>query len=752
MKILRDKRHSYHLLRGALTGLVVMAAVALPSESTAQTVALQPTPQHISWGGKAFDRPMEVALKAPKTLDEATTGLIESRFAVNPKARVRLTVGRRGDSTVRGVESLIPDRAEGYYLSVTPKGITVAGNDDAGLYYGLQSLAEILAQPEVYAVEVTDWPSIATRGVIEGFYGNPWSHRDRLRQFDFYGRNKMNTYIYGPKDDVYHHSRWYEPYPQEQAERMKELVARATANKVKFVWAMHPSNSIVSADDRAAALAKLEQMYSLGVRAFAIFFDDISAKSVNDQIDYLNFVTDEFVNKHPGVDPLIVCPTQYNRLWSGGDYLPSMGSGLYPDIRIMWTGNSVCDMIDLEDCRWFEGQTGRKPFIWLNYPVNDYGLHHLLMGPATGNGADIAEAVSAFCSNPMQYAEASMVALYGLADYSWNPEHFDAEAAWRRMVAELAPGHEQAFATFCINNTDVGPSVHGLRFLGESPAFVAARAAHPMLDAAGTEALRGEFADMTYAALDLLGAKDTIPELVGEIEEFLQYFALQGLRGLRVMDMADALAGGDNTRFVVAFSDYDNLTTQAEGLVSRGFEGSIQSVAPRTATLHVEPFIRQTADSLVAAFKASGATYPQGVFPEHLLANGIYTIRVGSRWLTDSIDSQAPSLAAAVDEINPGRQQWIVTYEPTTGGYSIVNEWTKRRLNHRGGFNAADAPYDRQWQSFDLSVDSATGLYDMKNPAQSGAQHWIEQESTVRPRGASATDPSFYIFEIERVN
>ena len=25
----------------------------------------------------------------------------------------------------------------------------------------------------------------------------------------------------------------------------------------------------------------------------------------------------------------------------------------------------------------------RDPFIWLNYPVNDYGQHNLLMGPST---------------------------------------------------------------------------------------------------------------------------------------------------------------------------------------------------------------------------------------------------------------------------------------------------------------------------------------------------------------------------------
>ena len=52
------------------------------------------------------------------------------------------------------VEANIPQTAEGYYLKVTADGIVVAGTDDAGTYYGVQTLLQILAQPEVMAVEL----------------------------------------------------------------------------------------------------------------------------------------------------------------------------------------------------------------------------------------------------------------------------------------------------------------------------------------------------------------------------------------------------------------------------------------------------------------------------------------------------------------------------------------------------------------------------------------------------------------------
>jgi hyaluronoglucosaminidase len=47
--------------------------------------------------------------------------------------------------------------------------------------------------------EIRDWPEMPIRGSIEGFYGPPWTHKDRLSQLEFYGENKQNTYIYAPK-------------------------------------------------------------------------------------------------------------------------------------------------------------------------------------------------------------------------------------------------------------------------------------------------------------------------------------------------------------------------------------------------------------------------------------------------------------------------------------------------------------------------------------------------------------------------
>src|SRR5699024_1587797 len=92
--------------------------------------------------------------------------------------------------------------AEGaYILSVNKNQVSIAAEDSVGIFYGLQTLRQLVKDGKIYPVEIKDFPTVKYRGVVEGFYGTPWSQEDRMSQIKFYGRVKANTYIYGPKDD-----------------------------------------------------------------------------------------------------------------------------------------------------------------------------------------------------------------------------------------------------------------------------------------------------------------------------------------------------------------------------------------------------------------------------------------------------------------------------------------------------------------------------------------------------------------------
>lgn len=683
-------------------------------------------------------------LRGADKADADAVALLQESLPIAKKGSVEIIIGEAGDKAVKDYTDFIPQTAEGFYLATSPSKVVIAGRDNVGTFYGVQQFLQMADKQAVTAT--AEAPAISLRGVIEGFYGNPWSFENRKSQLKFYGENKMNIYVYGPKDDPYHHSRWYEPYPADKAAELAELVKYAAKNKVKFTWAMHPSNSIETAEDRAKALAKFQLMYDLGVRSFAIFFDDISAKSVDTQVDYLNFLDREFVKKHSDVEPLVVCPTIYNRAWNSGNYLETMGKGLNPDINIMWTGNSVCDMIDEADCDWFTDQTGRLPFIWLNYPVNDYGLHNQLLGPVVGNDPKLAKKVSAFCSNPMQYAEASKVALYSLADFAWNPDDFNPQAAWERSLSVFMPDHVDAFRIFCLNNVDVGPSVHGLRFYGETPDFKALLDKYPNITASKKAVAEFEkyFKARTDAAQELIDVADSGDKLLLEIREWVAALGIQGYQGLDICKMADALISSNPQQFIDAYRSYSTWAEKAFNNVSRDFPGSIQSVRVQTGTLHVAPWIKTTVAELADAFKKSGAEYPEDLFPKQVLENGSYYIKYNGLILGNpeagSVGGK-PVFQAEIDDINPNRQEWVIKLDAVTGRYEIRNSKDGRYLNELCNFGVN--PYSADWNTY-IIVKNDEGKFSIQNAGSGGNAYWGVNGNTLAP-GAQAD--ARYVFE-----
>jgi hyaluronoglucosaminidase len=447
------------------------------------------------------------------------------------------------------------------------------------------------------AVEITDAPDVGFRGVVEGFYGTPWTHADRLSQFVFYGRHKMDTYVYGPKDDPFHSSpNWRKPYPDKDAARIRELVTSARANKVDFVWAIHPGKDIKwTPADYDAVKAKFESMYSLGVRSFAVFFDDIGGDGAKPekQAELLNRLDREFVQMKPDVTPLVMCPTEYNKSWSDpkkGGYLDILGEKLAPSVRVMWTGDRVVADIDKGAMEYINTRLRRKAFVWWNFPVSDYVRNHLLMGPAYGNTADAAPLMSGFVANPMERAEASKVALYGVAGYAWNPASYDAESAWSAAMKEVLPGAPDASRTFCAHNSDLGANGHGYR---RAESVVIAPVAKAFLesfranrtDAAAISTLRAEFVRIVSAPAAIRAAAN--PRLLSEIGPWLDAFKELGEAGVATMDLV--VAGDKQTAWAAYARASGAMHAMAE--VSRQNNKNTHQPGVKTGSLVLEPLV-----------------------------------------------------------------------------------------------------------------------------------------------------------------
>ena len=737
-------------------GISALIFTAISFNANAQTVKIYPIPQSIAWGNEtAFENSASYTITGEADADADAVNLFKKNFSTTDGA-VELIIGERGDAAVAAYESLIPAKAEGYYLAVEKDKVVIAGNDGSGTYYGVQTFTQMASQPNVMCATVTDYPSVPQRGLVEGYYGNPYSEADRMGLLEMFGEMKMNVYIYGPKDDAYHKSKWREEYPADLAKKITEYVNVAKANKIEFMWAIHPGEDIQwNATDRANIVNKLKAMCKLGVRSFAVFWDDLwgdDGTHGDEQAELMNYIAAELRKEYPDVKPLTICPTQYNRGWANSIYLPALGDIMDSDINVMWTGNSVVDMINYGDMTWINNQIKRKAYIWLNYPVSDYCINHLLMGPTYGNDLNIADMLSGFVSNPMEYAEASKVSLFSIADYTWNMPAYDSNASWEAAMKYLMPENYEAFRFFCENNVDLGANTHGLRRMDESPEFVAAKETYNSKLATDREAAYVAVGEQFYklvSTAETLLTTDEAPALTSEIKPWIESMKYLGQRGVCIIEMNDALAEKNPEKFIDNYLKYKEYDEAQGALRSRNFAGSLKSATPVVGTVHIEPFVKEVMGTLVAEYKES-YDYRTDVFPAQALENGTYHIMYNGKYLTNNNKAAGakPVFQAEQDNIRPQRQEWKISIDPSTNRYKIINLEDNRYLNENGSFTVSDAtnPYEAVWHTYDITL-LANGKYAIQNGGSAGTGFWTVSGTQIQ-KGNSTALPEKYIFDI----
>ncbi|MCM3741261.1 beta-N-acetylglucosaminidase domain-containing protein [Oceanobacillus luteolus] len=444
-------------------------------------ITISPTPQHLEVTGKGFPITPVVGLVAGEDTDEAAIREVEQALKdIDVKRIIRSTPGEPTPNTPVtiwiGTPSDNPDitgilnelgvdgpqalKKEGYVLATSNNGakqIVLAGKDNAGTFYAAKTFEQIILERPgrswIPSVSIRDWPEMPLRGTIEGFYGQPWSHEDRLSQIEFYGQNKMNTYVYAPKDDPYHLTKWREPYPEDRFNQLEELVQKSKQNHVQFVFALSPGSSVCYSgnEDFTLLMDKMQSMYDIGVRSYAIFYDDISGElqceedrerfgdeespAAAAQAYLLNRFQEEFIETHEDTERLITVPTEYSGL-NETAYKQHFGDLVNPNVIVDWTGPAVVSPeITGEQAQKAADIFNHDLLLWDNYPVNDFMTSRLFLGPLENRDRDLNEhGVQGITANPMIQAEASKIALYTVADYTWNPADYNPEASWERSL------------------------------------------------------------------------------------------------------------------------------------------------------------------------------------------------------------------------------------------------------------------------------------------------------------------------------
>lgn len=561
---------------------------------------INPTPHALSLASS--EMPLDItsgfALK-----DKQGRFTSDLNFLSLQKKGVKLTIdfGKK-----QALKANVKEVSGAYALQITSKGITITGYDERGAFYGIQTLRQIMESPvaskgTLPCLAISDYPDLPYRGVVEGFYGTPWSHEVRMSLIDIYGKYKMNAYLYGPKDDPYHSCpNWRLPYPEKEAQNIKELIAACNRNRVDFVWAIHPGQDIKwNEEDYQNLLNKCTWMYNLGVRSFAVFFDDISGEGTNPvkQTELLNRLTKDFVEAKGDISSLTVCPTDYSKLWANPTPQGSLaiyGETLNPAIEVFWTGDVVCSDLTKETMDWVNSRIKRPAYYWWNFPVTDYARHILMQGPVYGLSTQLSNKdLCGIVSNPMEHGEASKLALYGVADYSWNIAAYNPIDNWERALVEMMPQAHEAYRTFAIHSCDTETGYRRDESW-ETQTFRLNNWSDELADKLWKEYDRVENVPNEIEK----GCTNTA--LLKELRPWLSEFGKLGTRGKNAIEIARIYrSGADNSAF---WNKYiQNMMTADE---QKAYE------AHKSGTMKLQPFYENMMDDMAYGFlqKLTGET------------------------------------------------------------------------------------------------------------------------------------------------
>ena len=383
--------------------------------------------------------------------------------------RLRITCRRVTDPALSQDTVTGARHNEGYRLRVSAGEPTDSGDAAALLEYtgprGLRNgVATLLQLPaDATPLEIEDAPRVPLRGIIEGYYGPPWTGEERRETMRLAAAHKMNTYFYAPKDDPYHRERWRELYPPAEREDLADLARTASTLGLDFWYTIGPGLSMEysSESDVRLLIAKLRDIASLGITSIGLLFDDIPASLQHDadrerfgslpeaHALVANRVYREVREEHADAR-FVVCPTQY---WGAGvePYITELGALLDPRIEVFWTGPEICSReLTLRDAAILDRTLARPPVYWDNYPVNDLEMRHQLhLGPYRNRDPHLYRASAGVVANGAERAQATRIPLLTIADYLWNSEAYDPEASWQYAIRTVVGETDaEAFTQF----------------------------------------------------------------------------------------------------------------------------------------------------------------------------------------------------------------------------------------------------------------------------------------------------------------
>ena len=108
-------------------------------------------------------------------------------------------------------------------------------------------------------------------GIIEGFYGPPWTHQERLRNIDLLAEYGGNSYVWAAKLEPRHRQLWAEPFTELELAEFAELSIRQKT--VQVLIGLTPGADATTEQ----VINKLQPAIDHGCHGVVLSFDDLPA-------------------------------------------------------------------------------------------------------------------------------------------------------------------------------------------------------------------------------------------------------------------------------------------------------------------------------------------------------------------------------------------------------------------------------------------------------------------------------------------
>jgi hyaluronoglucosaminidase len=340
-------------------------------------------------------------------------------------------------------------------------------------------------------------------GVVEGFFGRPWTWEERTAVVERLAPHGYRFYHYAPKGDAFLRRNWRAAHPDSFIQEFGAFAQVCKANEVRLGIGLTPFEAFNNFDSqtRADFTRRVKDLSDLGIDELGIFFDDMKADLPDlaaRQIDIIHLAAE--IAPHLR---LVMCPSYYSddpvldRVFGSRPegYLEALGSGLAQSIEIYWTGEEVCSReISPGHLRTIGSILQRKPLLWDNYPVNDGPRmsKFLHLRGFTGRPAKNAPFISRHAINPASQATLSCIPAITLArSYALGDEYCYGAAMWDAAQHVCGPQLARLLQDDLLSFQDMGLD----RIQARCEALIARYAAidHPAADEV-VQWLEGKFA------------------------------------------------------------------------------------------------------------------------------------------------------------------------------------------------------------------------------------------------------------------